>query len=55
MSYARMVIQEALRLYPPGWFVGRAALTDVRLGSYTLPKGGVVILSQYVMHRDAER
>jgi len=53
MSYARQVIQEALRLYPPGWFVGRAALSDVRLGAYTVPRGAVVMLSQYVMHRDA--
>lgn len=53
MSYARMVILEALRLYPPGWFIGRAAQTDVRLGDYTVPKGTVVMMSQYVMHRDA--
>lgn len=53
MSYARMVILEGLRLYPPGWFIGRAAQTDVRLGSYTVPKGTVVMMSQYVMHRDA--
>mgnify|MGYP001585610517 CR=1 FL=1 len=52
MSYARMVIQEGLRLYPPGWFIGRAALADVRLGQYTVPKGSVVLMSQYVMHRD---
>jgi len=52
MSYAKMVIQEGLRLYPPGWFIGRAALTEVRLGQYTVPKGSVVMMSQYVMHRD---
>ena len=54
MSYARMVILEGLRLYPPGWFIGRAALAgDVRLGGYAVPKGTVVMMSQYVMHRDA--
>lgn len=52
MVYARMVIHEALRLYPPGWFIGRAALADVRLGQYTVPKGAVVMMSQYIMHRD---
>jgi cytochrome P450 len=52
MTYAKQVIHEGLRLYPPGWFVGRAALADVRLGAYTVPKGSVVMLSQYVMHRD---
>lgn len=52
MPFARMVIQEGLRLYPPGWFVGRQALEDVQLGGYVVPKGAVVMLSQYVMHRD---
>jgi cytochrome P450 len=42
MPYARKILMEGLRLYPPGWFVGRAALSDVKLGEYTLPKGGVV-------------
>lgn len=53
MSYAKRVVLEALRLYPPGWFVGRAALAEVRLGGYAVPKGTVVMMSQYVMHRDA--
>jgi cytochrome P450 len=52
LPFARMVIQEGLRLYPPGWFVGRQALADVRLAGYVVPKGAVVMLSQYVMHRD---
>ena len=53
LAYARMVMQEGLRLYPPGWFIGREAQTDVKLGDYTVPKGAVVMMSQYVMHRDA--
>jgi cytochrome P450 len=52
LVFARQVIQEGMRLYPPGWFIGRAALSDVRLGAYTVPKGAVVLMSQYVMHRD---
>lgn len=52
LAYGRQVIQEGLRLYPPGWFIGRAALAEVSLGNYTLPKGAVVLMSQYVMHRD---
>ena len=53
MAYTRRVMQEGLRLYPPGWFIGRQAQTDVKLGGYTVPKGAVVMMSQYVMHRDA--
>lgn len=52
LPYARQVLLEVLRLYPPVWFVGRAALTDVRLGEYDLPAGTNLLLSQYVAHRD---
>ena len=52
MPYARQVLLEGLRLYPPGWFIGRAALADVPLGRYTVPEGGVVLMSQYVSQRD---
>ncbi len=52
LSYLRSVIMEGLRLYPSGWFIGRSALADVRLGGYEVPKGSVVMLSQYVMQRD---
>jgi cytochrome P450 len=53
LVYTRRVMQEGLRLYPPGWFIGRQAQTDVRLGGYTVPKGSMVMMSQYVTHRDA--
>lgn len=53
LVYTRMAMQEGLRLYPPGWFVGREALRDVRIGGYVVPKGAVVMLSQYVTQRDS--
>ena len=53
LAYTRMVMQEGLRLYPPGWFIGRQAQSDVKLGRYTVPRGAVVMMSQYVTHRDA--
>jgi cytochrome P450 len=53
LAYTRMVMQEGLRLYPPGWFIGRQAQVDVKLGGYTVPKGAMVLMSQYVTHRDA--
>lgn len=52
LPYSRNVIMEGLRLYPSGWFIGRSALVDVRLGGYDVPKGSVVMLSQYIMQRD---
>ena len=52
LPYARQVVLEGLRLYPPAWFVGRNALEDVELGGYTIPKGSNLLMSQYLMHRD---
>ncbi len=53
MPYTRKVVTEGLRMYPPGWFIGREALADVSIGPYSIPKGGVVLMSQYIMQRDA--
>jgi cytochrome P450 len=53
LVYTRRVMQEGLRLYPPGWFIGRQAQSDVQLGGYLLRQGSVVMMSQYVTHRDA--
>ena len=53
LAFTRRVMQEGLRLYPPGWFIGREAQTEVKLGGYTVPRGAVVMMSQYVTHRDA--
>ena len=46
------VLRESLRLYPPAWLVGRRALADVRLGGLVVPAGTIVVLSQWVVHRD---
>ncbi|MDQ3855212.1 MAG: cytochrome P450 [Chloroflexota bacterium] len=53
LPYARKVLSEAMRLYPPAWVVGRRALVDYPVGSYVVPAGSIVLLSQWVMHRDA--
>jgi cytochrome P450 len=53
LTYADTVLQEALRLYPPAWLIGRRALVDVELGGYLVPAGSIVILSPWVTHRDA--
>lgn len=52
LPYARMVLAEAMRLYPPVWIIGRRALQDVALGGYTIPARAVVVLCPYVAHRD---
>jgi cytochrome P450 len=52
LPYTRMVLSESMRLYPPAWILGRQAKHPVELGGYTLPEGAVVVMSQWLMHRD---
>lgn len=51
LPYLRMVIEEAMRLYPPVWLLGRRALAADQLGDFPLPKGALVAISPYAVHR----
>jgi cytochrome P450 len=53
LVYTDMVLREAMRLYPPVWIIGRRALAPFRLGQYELPGETNVLISQFLMHRDA--
>jgi cytochrome P450 len=53
LPYTRMVLSEALRLYPPAWLIGRRALADFEADGYVVPAGAIVILSPYVSQRDS--
>ncbi len=52
LRYAESVFAEALRLYPPGWGIGRRALEDYPVGDFVIPARSVVLMSPYVVHRD---
>jgi cytochrome P450 len=52
LPYTTAVISESMRLYPPVWVVGRRAIDDVVIGDYEVPRRTIVIMSQYVIHRD---
>jgi cytochrome P450 len=49
--YSRQVIEEALRLYPPGWLMTRKALKDDSLGDYFVPAGTEIYISPYFIQR----
>jgi cytochrome P450 len=51
LPYTRMVIEEALRLYPPAWGLSRQALGSDQIGGYHLPRGWLVFIVPFVMHR----
>jgi cytochrome P450 len=52
LPYVENVIREAMRLYPPLWAMGRIAKHETDLGGHRVAEGTVVIVSQWVMHRD---
>ena len=51
LPYVRMVIDEAMRLYPPAWGFSRQAIGDDRIGGFNLPGGFLVFVVPYVLHR----
>ena len=51
LPYTRMVIDEAMRLYPPAWGFSRQALGDDELGGYHLPRGWLAFVIPFVLHR----
>jgi cytochrome P450 len=51
LLYARQVIDETLRLYPPAWVITRRALEPDVLAGVPIPAGALVILSTYALHR----
>jgi len=51
LSYTQQVINEALRLYPPGWLLSRRTIEADVLGGYSVPAGTNVLLPLYLLHR----
>ncbi len=51
LPYVRMVIDEAMRLYPPAWGFSRQAIGDDHIGGFRLPRGFLVFVVPYVLHR----
>ncbi|MBE3558192.1 MAG: cytochrome P450 [Ktedonobacteraceae bacterium] len=51
LPYSRMVIEEAMRLYPPAWAFSRNVLKGDEIGGYRIPRGSIVLLCPYTTHR----
>ena len=51
LTYTRQVIDEALRLYPPGWLLSRRTIEPDVLSGYEIPAGTNVLLPLYLLHR----
>ena len=51
LSYARQVIEETLRLYPPGWLLTRRSIATDTIGGYPIAPKTDIFISPYIVHR----
>lgn len=54
LTYMRSVFEEAIRLYPPVWAIPRTSLKATTLAGYDIPKGAVVSVNPYLLHRRSD-
>jgi cytochrome P450 len=52
LVYTKMVVSESLRLYPTAYIGGYEPLDDYELGDGWIPRGSLVLMCQYIVHRD---
>jgi cytochrome P450 len=49
---AKLVLAEALRLYPPAWLITRRTLSEFTVEGFTIPANSLVIVSPWLVHRN---
>jgi cytochrome P450 len=52
LKWTRMVIEEALRLYPPAYRIVRTAIGKDRIGGVRVQPGAIIDINSYVTHRN---
>jgi cytochrome P450 len=53
LPYLLAVVNEALRLYPPAYILARTSIAPCTIGGYDFPTDSTIIMSQWIMQRDA--
>jgi len=51
LPYTRMVVQEAMRIYPPVFGTTRHTVADDEIGGYHVPANSTIFLTTYYTHR----
>jgi len=51
LPYAKAVLEETMRLYPPAAFLSREAIKEDRIEGVRLPAGSLVMIAPWVLHR----
>jgi len=53
LPWTRAVVDESLRLFPPGWVISRKAAAADLVGGQAVPAGTLAIISPWLLHHDA--
>jgi len=51
LPYTRQVVEETLRLYPPGWLLTRRSIDADNIGGYPIAPKTDIFISPYIVHR----
>lgn len=54
MTYLQCVVDEAMRIYPPAWVVGRRTISEDTIKGYHLPARTNIVMPIIAVHRDAD-
>ena len=54
LGYTRQVIEESLRLYPPGWLLTRRSIDADVIGGFEVAPNTDVFISPYLIHRNQQ-
>jgi cytochrome P450 len=53
-DFARAVVNETLRLYPPGWMLPRRSIVDDEIEGRALPAGTDILIAPYLLGRNPQ-
>jgi cytochrome P450 len=53
LTFIEQVVTESMRLYPPAWIIGRRALDEYQMDGYDIPARAIIVMSPYLIQRDA--
>ena len=52
LPFTIVVLKETMRLQPPVWSFSRTAILEDSIGGWSVPKGAMVVVSPYCLHRN---
>lgn len=52
LGYVKQCVEEAMRLYPPAYYIDRESIIEDEIDGYKIPKNMMLLLAMYELHRD---